>query len=620
MKIFSALSSVSPRIFISLTIGLSLFFLCLVSLSLFQLSFYQRLYPRISVAGVSVGGLSLTEAQAQLAKKEQIFENGLVVTYKDTTITIGQQNNLSGPDTEPLVIVDKPASVLRAYRLGRGKNFLNNISEQIKAVVTGYSLPAIVSADRLKIIDVLRANFSNYETTATNAQIIIKSAGDIEIVDGQSGLNFNYEEIVSTIINQFEQGNSAEIYLTANTTLPEVQTARPADIENQIEPWLNLPPLTLTYDNKKWLVSRAEMQTWLGLKKSDGLIVIGFDEQKIKTFLESEVAPKLVVEAEPPRLEITDGRVTVWRSGQDGIALEADNTIDRIITWSKQASEETDNSVEIAVTKTVNTAVDQSAVELGIKEIIGYGTSHFAGSPKNRRHNINVGAQALHGLLIKPGEEFSLLKALGEIDGAHGYLPELVIKDNKTTPEYGGGLCQIGTTVFRATFNSGLPVTQRRNHSYRVVYYEPAGTDATIYDPAPDYRFMNDTEHYILIQAKIVGDDLTFEFWGTKDGRQAEATAPVIYNIVKPAPTKIIETTDLPEGEKRCTESAHAGADAYFDYKVTYPNGEVKEKRFSSHYIPWQAVCLVGAKEKTPEPEAPPTPTSTITPTITPDN
>ena len=69
-------------------------------------------------------------------------------------------------------------------------------------------------------------------------------------------------------------------------------------------------------------------------------------------------------------------------------------------------------------------------------------------------------------------------------------------------PEYGGGLCQIGTTVFRAAVNSGLPITERRPHAYRVVYYEPAGFDATIYDPRPDLRFINDTENYILIQTK----------------------------------------------------------------------------------------------------------------------
>jgi hypothetical protein len=136
----------------------------------------------------------------------------------------------------------------------------------------------------------------------------------------------------------------------------------------------------------------------------------------------------------------------------------------------------------------------------------------------------------------------------------------------------------------------------RQNHSYRVSYYEPAGMDATIYDPLPDVRFINDTPDYLLIQARIEGDNLYFDFWGKSDGRQATTTTPVIFNIVKPAPTKIIETTDLKPGERRCTESSHNGADTYFDYTVIYPDGEEKVERFKSHYVPWRAVCLVGAE------------------------
>jgi hypothetical protein len=138
----------------------------------------------------------------------------------------------------------------------------------------------------------------------------------------------------------------------------------------------------------------------------------------------------------------------------------------------------------------------------------------------------------------------------------------------------------------------------RQNHSYRVAYYEPAGTDATIYIPSPDFRFLNDTGNYILIQSRLNKTELYFDFWGVNDGRQATTTYPTIYNIVEPEATKIIETSDLKPGEKKCTEKSHNGADAYFDYTVTYPGTSsspiIKSRRFRSHYVPWQGVCLVG--------------------------
>ncbi|OGY43356.1 MAG: hypothetical protein A2731_00665 [Candidatus Buchananbacteria bacterium RIFCSPHIGHO2_01_FULL_39_8] len=207
----------------------------------------------------------------------------------------------------------------------------------------------------------------------------------------------------------------------------------------------------------------------------------------------------------------------------------------------------------------------------------------------------------MNGILIAPNEEFSLLEALGSVDGEHGYKQELVIKGDRTIPEYGGGLCQIGTTTFRAALRSGLPITQRRNHSYRVVYYEPAGMDATIYNPSPDMRFVNDTGYYILFTTRIEGDDLIFEFYGTKDGREVkiDPDPPAIYNVTSSGEPRYIETDELAPGVKKKVESSHKGADTYFKYTVTYPNGEVKEQDFYSHYVAWPEVWLIGRQPTT---------------------
>jgi vancomycin resistance protein YoaR len=201
-------------------------------------------------------------------------------------------------------------------------------------------------------------------------------------------------------------------------------------------------------------------------------------------------------------------------------------------------------------------------------------------------------------LLIRPGEEFSLVKAIGPVDAALGYRQELVIKEDRTIPEFGGGLCQIGTTFFRLILNAGLPVVERKNHSYRVRYYEPpVGMDATIYEPKPDFRFTNDYPTYLLLQTRIEGDDLVFEFWGTKDGRVATSSTPKVYNVVAPPAPLKIETTEIPVGTTKCIEKAHPGSDAEFTYTVTYPDGQKTDTKFTSHYRPWREICLVGVKE-----------------------
>jgi vancomycin resistance protein YoaR len=363
-------------------------------------------------------------------------------------------------------------------------------------------------------------------------------------------------------------------------------------------------PLTLEYKATssprvfKWIIDKAKLASWLGLVK-DPTVRVALADNKLTEFLDKEVAPEINREPARAKFEMKDGKVSNFQVSADGLKVNNQETIKKI----KEHVAAMATSTLVLVVDTISdeqaSAVDN--VEFGIKEVIGTGHSNFAGSPKNRRHNIAVGAAAVNGILLQPGEEFSLVKTLGAVDASTGYLPELVIKENKTIPEYGGGLCQIGTTVFRAALQSGLPITARRNHSYRVTYYEPAGMDAAIYIPNPDVRFINDTKDYVLIQSRIEGNDIYFDFWGVKDSRQVTVSKPVVYNIVRPAATKIVETTDLAPGQKKCTEKAHNGADAYFDYTVIYnpgtPEEKKEEKRFTSHYVPWQEVCLVGVAQ-----------------------
>ncbi|MBP9727746.1 MAG: VanW family protein [Candidatus Moranbacteria bacterium] len=191
-----------------------------------------------------------------------------------------------------------------------------------------------------------------------------------------------------------------------------------------------------------------------------------------------------------------------------------------------------ENRSGLSVPITLPTEISQPKIvsadreRLGLKELIGQGTSNFAGSPKNRIFNIKRALEQYENVLIAPGEEFSFVDYLGEVDGEHGYLPELVIKYNKTEPEFGGGICQVSSTVFRAAIYSGLKITERRNHAYAVSYYKPIGMDATIYIPKPDLKFTNNTPGYILMQSHIEGYNLTFRFFGTKDGRTVTIDGP----------------------------------------------------------------------------------------------
>lgn len=217
-------------------------------------------------------------------------------------------------------------------------------------------------------------------------------------------------------------------------------------------------------------------------------------------------------------------KVIVTVPSEDGIKLEEGEAVDAIAS----ALENKELLAVLPAEKTAAPIQSSDIGRLGLRELLSEGVTDFEGSPANRVFNIKRALVQYQGLLIAPGEKFSFVENLGEVDGANGYLPELVIKYNKTEPEFGGGICQVSTTVFRAAINAGLKVVGRKNHAYPVSYYKPYGMDATIYIPNPDLSFINNTPNHILIQAKIDGTTLTFRFYGTKDGRTVTIDGPYI--------------------------------------------------------------------------------------------
>ncbi len=251
-------------------------------------------------------------------------------------------------------------------------------------------------------------------------------------------------------------------------------------------------------------------------------------EAAIKSYIDKldETVSKPATDA---KFTVIDGKIVTFSLSQDGTALDKEASVSLIMSaLTKKGTPTAMTSVNLPITALKPAHSSSDADKLGIAQLIGEGHTTFAGSTKNRIHNFTRAMEQFNGLMIAPQEEFSFVKFLGAVDGEHGYLPELVIKQNKTTPEFGGGICQVSSTVFRAAIYSGLKITARRNHAYPVSYYKPYGMDATIYIPNPDLRFVNNTPGHILMQASIEGPELIFRFYGTSDGRKTEVDGPHI--------------------------------------------------------------------------------------------
>ncbi len=307
----------------------------------------------------------------------------------------------------------------------------------------------------------------------------------------------------------------------------------------------------------------------------------------------TKLAPSLKTEAQEPKLTITNKRAVEFIAPQTGQRLNSYETTKAILSALDRGSD----TVALVADEVEPKKSLSSLNDLGIKELIGHGVSTFNGSPRNRRHNIKVGVQKETGIIIAPGEEFSFNKYLGPVEAYTGFLPELVIKKTGTVPEFGGGLCQVSSTTFRAAMDAGLPITARRNHSYAVQYYAPQGTDATIYPGVQDLKFMNDTPGHILIWPYFKDDNtIVFDIYGTKDDRQINIEKPVQYD-----------------------RKSDGSMKAYWK-RTVIKDGVEKKDHFASTYQP---PALFHKQEEfapaTPPPTTPESPTTTPAPTPEPE-
>lgn len=297
-----------------------------------------------------------------------------------------------------------------------------------------------------------------------------------------------------------------------------------------------------------------------------------------------------------------NGRVTAFRPSQEGRQLNSDEALARIQTAFFDAAKTGKSrlTVELPIDSMRPNITTDKVNSFGIKTMIGRGYSEFKGSIPNRVHNIALAANRINGVLIKPGETFSFNKTVGDISAATGYQSAYIIKDGRTVLGDGGGVCQVSTTLFRAILAAGLPVAERNAHSYRVQYYEQSGykpgLDATVYAPSVDLKFTNDTPGYILIQAKtdLTNYSLTFELYGTSDGRAATISNQKLWDVTPPPPDLYQDDPTLPKGTVKQVDFSAWGGKASFDYTVVRNGETLEQKTFYSNYSPWQAVYLRG--------------------------
>ncbi|MBI2020408.1 VanW family protein [Candidatus Daviesbacteria bacterium] len=552
----------------------------------YQFIMANKFYPLTFLGDTNVSFLTKSQAKFALDNKFNQRKNQKL-TYGDFTIdlsTASAQLNYEVLD--------------QAYQIGRSGSIWERITDQFKALVLKANFKPKISLSLDKQLEPISTNLYK---ASKNAQLIFDEktnlegspSASIQIIPAENGMELDKEALTSDLENYLLFGYS-QSELPRKIVQPKVTTQQ-VELAKQALESLKDQSISLKFKGDIWLVDTKQLLTLLDLQSGSDLLL---DKEKTYAFLE-KIAAEIDQDVQEALFEFDPQtkRVSAFKPSQEGYKLDVDKTYQLLTEALTETHAKSINlPVEILKPK-IETANVNS---LGIKELIGRGISNFKGSIVNRIYNINLAASRINGLLIPPGEAFSFNGQVGDISAASGYKQAYVIKSGRTVLDDGGGVCQVSTTVFRAVLNSGLPVTQRVAHAYRVSYYEqgfPVGLDATIFSPSVDFKFKNDTPNHILIQAYIAGTTLYVDFYGTSDGRVATISKSIVTNLTSPPPELRQDDPTLPKGEVKQVDFPAWGANVSFSRTVTRGSETLISETFKSNYKAWQAVYLVGTKE-----------------------
>ncbi|MBI2038028.1 MAG: VanW family protein [Candidatus Magasanikbacteria bacterium] len=581
-----------------------------------------RIYPGVYLGSHHFGGLTRQEAKDFIEN----FNNRMVKENLDFNFSKdnGAQNfKLSVVSVDDssveMVRVDSDSSADKLMAAGRSNNFFTNVLRPIRILFSKFKGKADVAIED-RFISSLEDYLTPFSDMPRNANVKITdlSALAYSVEKEKSGYVFDYEELRSRLQDQIFMLSLAPLTVNKKQFNPDVFEPDLAPLIPKLGEIFNYGDLGLNYTDpqtgakRDWSIGPTIYSQWLEARRENGEPVFALNREKVKSYLET-LRPDIDVPAKDAKFVMENDKVKEFQAHQSGISLNEEKTYHDLDAIFRERNY---RPAELAKTITVSTDIVEPNIlisnlnDLGIMEIVGVGLSTFRDSHTNRIKNIANAVKRLNGTLIKPDEEFSANKYAGPYTTANGFLPEQVIKGNKITPEVGGGMCQIGTTLFRGAMNSGMPITERRNHSLVVGYYaDPVngnpGTDATLYEPSVDFKFKNDTGNYLLLQTSIdyKKQELVFTFWGKSDGRKGSYTHPKVSKWIPVGEPQEVVVTTLKPGERKC-QNAFRGAVASFTYTVINPAGEKIERVFDSYYRPLSQICMVGAPLATTTPAA----------------
>lgn len=515
-----------------------------------------------TVAGVSIGSQSQAEARTTL--NDQLVPRAA----EDIDVSVNGTHYPLDPQQAGLSLdVDATVEDLTHYEVNPVKLY--------ERLTGSYDAQPVVRTDEDKLGAALQQVAGKANAEVAEGTVEFKD-GKANLVKPVDGVELNVEESVQAVEENWRLDGSA-IELPAEVTDPAVSADDlQAFYDSQVAPLL-AGPVTLANGEKKVELSAASIAAAASYKVNDeGKPEVSLDDEAL--YKAATKNSELSSTAQNAKIVLEDGKPAIIDS-KPGVALETKGLGAKV----QAAATSGNRTAEVVLESKEADFSTEDAEKLGIKEEIVHFSTPYPASDTVRTKNLHAGSKKLNGLIIEPGETFSLLKALGPITVANGYYSSGVVENGFSTEAVGGGLSQISTQMYNVGFLAGYDDITHKPHSRWFDRY-PAGREATLWEGQVDMQWKNNTPYGVMVQAWVSGDAVHTRLWSTKYWNVTEKSSGK-YNFTNPE-TKYNDSSS-------CV--AERGGKQGFSISITRNRTSVDGKTLepdvtSWTYAPWHKV------------------------------
>ena len=301
-------------------------------------------------------------------------------------------------------------------------------------------------------------------------------------------------------------------------------------------------------------------------------------------------------ETDPENASVVMGEdgILYAQGGVDGVKLNREATLgtlnERLLEYQPQPIE-----MDAEVTRTIP-EINEELVR-SMNSVLGTATTDYSASSWARSQNIANATGKINGTLLMPGEVFSVTAAAVPFSAENGYEPAPSYEAGQVVETYGGGICQVSTTLYNAVLKAELEVNERSCHTMTVSYVDPS-KDAAIAEGVMDLVFTNTKDTPVYISGSAWNGTLNFTIYGVETrpaGRTLEFVSEVTGRTDSSSNVRLVARTDQPAGYINQTQGAHEGLTAVL-WKNIYQDGELTEtvQVNSSEYFATAATYEIG--------------------------